>query len=135
MRKQILSFFLLVLAVFSIQAVSKKINLKSPDGRLCIKAELNEKGTVVYEVKKDGSPVILASQMGIKGEVDFTSGLKIVSVSKPKLQTETYSSPAEKRANRIFTANFAKMQLQNSTNNKLTVEFKGLFLFLRCYEK
>lgn len=124
MKKYFLSFFLF-LTIFTLQSASKKIVLKSPDGTLVIEAGLNEKGSLFYEVKKDNKTVIFPSQMGLSGDLEFTSGLKIKSVSKPKLQTETYYAPGEKRAIRTFTANFAEIQLQNTLKNILTVEFKA----------
>jgi len=124
MKKYFLSIFILLLSVFSIQAASKKIVVSSPDGTLSIEAGLNEKNALVYEVKKNNQTVVFPSKMGLKGDMDFCCGLKIKSVTKAKKQTETYNAPGEKRANRTFTANFAKMEVQNATGQKLTVEFK-----------
>lgn len=125
MKKLFLSFSLLLLAVFTIQAAQKKLVLTSPDGTLTIESALNEKGSLVYEVKKNNQTVVYSSQMGIKGDVDFSSALKIKSVSKTKTQNETYNAPGEKRANRTFTANSAQIKLQNSAKQQLTVEFKA----------
>jgi len=125
MKKLFLSITFLLLAVCTIQAAQKKLVLKSPDGTLSIESGLNEKGSLVYEVKKNSQTVIQPSQMGIKGDVDFSSALKIKSVSKAKSQTETYNAPGEKRANRTFTANFAQIKLQNSAKKQLIVEFKA----------
>lgn len=125
MKKQFLSITLLLLAAFTINAAPNKLILKSPDGSLSIESSLNEKGSLVYKVKKNNQTIIYSSQMGIKGDVDFTSALKIKSVSKAKTQTETYNAPGEKRANRTFTANFAQIKLQNSAKQQLFVEFKA----------
>ena len=125
MKKYFLFIFFLTTATFSLQATEKKLVLKSPDGTLAIESALNEKGTLIYEVKKNNQSVIYSSQMGIKGDVDFSSELKIKSVSKAQTHTETYSAPGEKRSTRTFKANFASITLQNIAKERLVVEFKA----------
>lgn len=122
--KNLLFSIILTISITSLQA-GKKLVLNSPDLTLKIEAKLSDTGGLVYEVFKNNHAVIQPSQMGISGDVDFSSGLKIKSISKAKLQTESYSAPAEKRTNRTFTANFAKIEVQNTTKNNLIIEFKA----------
>jgi alpha-glucosidase len=124
MKNLFLSFTFLLLTVFSAQAAQKKLVLKSPDGSLSIESSLNSKGSMIYEVKKNNQVVISSSQMGIKGDWDFSTDLKIKCVSKAKLITETYNAPGEKRATRTYTVNSASIKLQNSAKKSLTIEFK-----------
>lgn len=106
-------------------AAPQKMILKSPDTRLSIEASLNAKGALVYTVKKGENPVLQPSQMGLQGDVDFTQGLTVKSVSKVQSITETYSSPAEKRAVRTYTANASTLVLKNKAGKTLTVEFRA----------
>ncbi|MFM2290309.1 MAG: hypothetical protein RIS29_122 [Bacteroidota bacterium] len=106
-------------------AAPQKMILKSPDAKLAIEASLNAKGALTYTVKKDGNPVLQPSQMGLQGDVDFTLGLTVKSVSKVQSITETYISPAEKRANRTYTANASTLVLKNKDGKTLTVEFRA----------
>jgi len=105
-------------------AKSNDLKLKSPDGRLQINITLVN-SSLVYEVEMGGKPVIQTSKMGLNGDVDFSNGLKIISISKAKLKTETYLAPAEKRTERKYTVNCASILLQNSAKNKMIVEFKA----------
>lgn len=125
MKKRFLTILFVICTFLISEAAPKNLILFSPDKNLRIEATLNAAGSLTYSVKKDNNLVILPSKMGINGDVDFSSGLKIKSISKPVLQTETYSSPAEKRANRTFSANYAVVELVNKANKLLKVEFKA----------
>lgn len=125
MNKHILFVLSFVAVLFLVSCKSNGLALKSPDGSLLIKAHLNSKGSLIYAVQKDGETVIHPSQMGISGDVDFSKGLKVISVSEPQLLTESYWAPAEKRTNRTFSANFAVVELKNKDKKRLKVEFKA----------
>lgn len=116
---------ILCLSLVSIQAATQRLSLKSPDGSLSIEAFVNAKGGLTYVVKKDGKFVIQPSQLGLEGDVDFTSSLKIKSVTKPTVVSETYSAPSEKRAHRSYTANASSMCVTNLKGAQLTLEFRA----------
>lgn len=125
MKKLLIPFLFLLFFAGTLQAASKKLVVKSPDGTLTIEAGLNDKDELIYQVKKNNQTVIYPSEMGIKGDLDFCSGLKIKSASKVMKLTETYNAPGEKRVNRTFAVNFAKMEIQNNADKILCVEFKA----------
>ena len=118
-------FSLVLLTFFTMLTAQNKLTLKSPDGTLCIQASLNNEGKLQYELKKNNKAVILPSQMGLTGDVDFSSRLKIKSIGKISKLTETYSTPAEKRANRTYTANCNSLTVINANKKTLTIEFKA----------
>ena len=124
MKKQILLLTLILFTAIQMNAASSKLNLFSPDKSLNIEASVID-GILVYSVRKNEVTVIQPSHMGIKGDVDFSSGLKLKSVSKAKQYTETYQAPGEKRAHRTYTANFARIEVLNAAKQKLIVEFKA----------
>lgn len=126
MRKKIFLLAACSLLIINMYAAPSKFMLKSPDGKLVMNVFLTKSGSLFYDVAKDGKPVILTSKMGLIGDMDFSTSLKIKSVTKPAQVTETYSAPAEKRAHRTYTANCASMTLQNKAKKTLSVEFKAI---------
>ena len=56
--KKIFSFALLLL---SMTASAEKQQLTSPDGRIVVSVDLNDKGQPVYAVDYDGTPVVQPS--------------------------------------------------------------------------
>lgn len=126
MKRNFFSTFFLLICILSIQAETKKLILKSPNGVLSIEAGLNTKGQAYYDVKRNNMPVILQSALGmVTDQGDFNKHLKIALVSAVTKQSETYWSPAEKRANRTYTANCSALTLTNANNKKLVIEFKA----------
>lgn len=116
---------MLCFVLLGAQASNQKLTLKSPNGSLRIETSLNARGALTYTVKKDGQAVIQPSQLGLEGDISFSSGLKIKSVSAPAVISETYSSPAEKRAVRSYTSNAASIVVTNSKGNQLKIEFRA----------
>ncbi len=127
MKKHVLSFSLVLLSICYMQAATtQKLVLRSPNGKLTIKAGLNARGQAVYDVKLNNQPVILQSALGlVTDKGDFSKGLKVDKVSEVTTFTETYSTPAEKRVSRTYTANSSAMTLTNADNKKLIIEFKA----------
>ncbi|MDD3079279.1 MAG: glycoside hydrolase family 97 catalytic domain-containing protein [Paludibacter sp.] len=125
MRKFLVTTLAVILVVVSLQAANSKIIVKSPDGKLILKSWIDAEGTLMYEVKKDKKIVILPSSMGLSGDVDFTQGLTLKEISKPVIIKDTYSAPAEKRAERSYKARYIKADFINAAKQKLTVEYKA----------
>jgi hypothetical protein len=126
MKKTLVSIIFISITVFSLQAAPKKLVLKSPNGKLVIKAEVNTKGQPVYNVKFNNKEVILQSALGLATDnADFTKNVAITQVSETTKFQETYSSPAEKRASRTFVANCASLKLTDSNKKVLTIEFRA----------
>lgn len=123
MRKMMLSACVVLFTAWGLQAAPKKFELKSPDGSIQLSVSLNKNAELEYQVSKNGEVVIQPSQLGIKGDQSFTKGLKISKLEKAKRISQSYSSPAEKRAQRSFTANGRDMIVKNKAGKKLRVEF------------
>ena len=123
--KQTILFSIMCFLSVAVFAAPKKLVLTSPDGTIAVEASLNPSGTLIYEIKKNGATVIEPSKMGLDGDFSFVSGLKIASVSKSKLFTESYYSPNEKRTNRSFTFREATIKLKNKAGKTLNVDFRA----------
>ncbi len=124
MLKSFSIFVSFSLIALTMQAASKKITVTSPNGKLAIEATLTPKGVPVYTVKSNKHPVILQSNLGLISELgDFSSNVKISQVSSVKQITDSYNAPAEKRANRSYTANCANVTLTNSVGKNILLEF------------
>lgn len=123
MRKMMLSACVVLFTAWGLQAAPKKFELKSPDGSIQLSVSLNKNAELEYQVSKNGDVVIQPSQLGIKGDQSFTKGLKVSKLEKAKKISQSYSSPAEKRAQRSFTANSRAMIVKNKAGKKLRVEF------------
>ncbi|MFA6581291.1 MAG: glycoside hydrolase family 97 catalytic domain-containing protein [Paludibacter sp.] len=126
MKKHVFATICLSFGFLSVFAVSQKLVLNSPDAKLSIEAEVNAQGHAVYLVKKNHAVVIQQSVLGlITDNDDFTGGVMISQISPVSKMKETYNTPAEKRVNRTYTANYASLKLLNSNKKELTIEFKA----------
>ena len=126
MKKTILTTVTFLIFALVAQAADNKLSVQSPNGKLSIVAELTTGGTPVYSVRSNGQTVIMLSSLGLKTDVDdFTKKVKILSISPVTLLKETYNSPAEKRANRTYQANYARLTLVSATKKLLKIEFKA----------
>lgn len=116
--KQTILFSIICFLSVATFAAPKKLVLTSPDGTVAVEASLNPSGTLIYEIKKNGATVIEPSKMGLDGDFSFVSGLKIASVSKSKLFTESYYSPNEKthKPQLHFSRSHDKTQKQSRKN-------------------
>ena len=126
MKKHYLTVLCLSIVALSIQAANIKLILKSPNGKLCIEAEVNAKGQPIYNVKLNNKVVILSSALGmVTDKTDFSKEVSIGSISQVTRLQETYSAPAEKRATRNYTANCASLKLTSADKKMLAIEFKA----------
>ena len=89
---------LLLLALAS-QARAASYALQSPGGNVALTIKHDPKaGTVTYDVRSKGTPIIEKGALGITTSVgDFTGGLAFVSQARRQLE-ETYKLPVGKRS-------------------------------------
>jgi alpha-glucosidase len=126
MKKSFLFILSICIVALSANAATKKITVTSPNGKLTIEATITAKVAPVYTVKNNNQPVILQSALGlVSDQGDFSTNVKISQVTPVTKITETYNSPAEKRANRTYTANSANLTLIAANKKTLTIEFKA----------
>lgn len=126
MKKVFFTVIGLIVLLVSALATPSKLILKSPNGKLTIEAKLNTKGQPVYDVKSNSETVILPSVLGLKTDAgDFSTHLRIVGITAAKRITETYSSPAEKRVIRQYSANYSRMTFASTSNALIVIEFKA----------
>ncbi len=86
-----LLFLLLLFNTWQIQA-QKLTRLYSPDRKLMVSVFLNEKGELFYDIYHQDSLVMKDSRLGVsRADADFTSGLKLLSVSPVKAIKESYT--------------------------------------------
>jgi len=125
MQKSFLTIISFCCVALSMQAASKKFTLYSPDSKLSIEVSVAAEGVPVYMVKHDNQTIIQKSALGLVSDLgDFTQKVNISNITPPKTLTEGYNSPAEKRANRTYTANSASLTLTTANKKALTIELK-----------
>lgn len=126
MRKHIIAIIYLFLSILYVQASTKMLILKSPNGKKSIQVTLTDQGKLIYSVKYKNETVIENSSLGVETSLgNFTQNLKIKEIKPIKKQTETYSAPAEKRTSRKFTAKQTSIILQNAENKSLQLDLKA----------
>ena len=100
--KKIFSFALLLL---SMTASAEKQQLTSPDGRIVVSVDLNDKGQPVYAVDYDGTPVVLPSLLGVETNVaDLTQGLSLAGKDERKVN-DCYMLSTIKQSHVNYEAN------------------------------
>ena len=126
MRKLLIFSILYGISSFTTQAKTSKLVLASPNAQLVIESTITPDGKPVYTVKNNNQTVLLQSALGLISDLgDFSRNVKITKITAPKQVTETYTSPAEKRAVRTYTANYASITLKNIAGKTLNIEFKA----------
>lgn len=123
--KKYLFFFLLLLWASSETASQKATQLFSSDRKLKVSVFLNTKGELFYDVYHKDSLVMKDSRLGvIRTDADFTSGLKMVSVSPVTAITETYTLQHGKKKKINYRAQQQKFSFLTVSAKSMEVVFR-----------
>ena len=120
--KKIFSFALLLL---SMTASAEKQQLTSPDGRIVVSVDLNDKGQPVYAVDYDGTPVVLPSLLGVETNVaDLTQGLSLAGKDERKVN-DCYMLCTIKQSHVNYEANELVCHYAKEGKRLLDIEFRA----------
>lgn len=102
-----------------------KFEIKSPDSKITVNVWLTSNGEPVYSVSHSGTTILEQSKLGIvRSDYDFTSGLKMDSVSAVGVVSEKYNLLHGKRLNCIYNANKRIFYLSNSSKKIIEIIFQ-----------
>lgn len=97
----------------------------SPDGKLNIAFQVNEKGQPVYSIQLNGRNVVKPSSLGlIKDDKSFAEGLTLDNISGIERIEDNYTMLLGKRKNCSYVANRRIFSLKNSNNEKMQIIFQ-----------
>ncbi len=111
---------LLIFCFIDLMAIDK-FEIKSPDSKITVKVWLSSNGEPVYSVSHSGTTILEQSKLGIvRSDDDFSTGLKIDSVSNVNIVSDKYKLLHGKRLNCNYEAKKQIFYLSNP--NKKIVE-------------
>ena len=97
----------------------------SPDGRLRLEFRLTDAGAPRYSAYLGDAAVLDESRLGLlRDDADFTTGLKLVSVSKAETVRDEYELLTSKRRLNLYTANRRLVVLETADGRPLQIEFR-----------
>jgi len=97
----------------------------SPDGDIVLTLLQAKDGSAMYQINRQGQPVLLPSPLGLKLNTgDFTRELNITAAGKPALLTEHYSMHQGKQKNIEYQAQQQRFTVTNPEGKTLQVTFR-----------
>lgn len=101
-------------------------DVTSPDGRIELSFRLTDAGAPVYNVTRDGQPILLESRMGLSltNEPGFLDGLKLTGVERGS-HDETWEPPAGERSPIRDQYNSLTVKLEGAQGRKIHVEMRA----------
>ncbi len=97
----------------------------SPDGRVVVSFRVDESGTPRYLVTRDGTPAMEESRLGlVRDDADFSTGLRLRSVSRVTRVEDRYEILTAKRRNNVYQANRRVFQLETADGRPMDIEFQ-----------
>ena len=120
MRRTSIIAFVLLLTVTGAWANDKTIT--SPDGKLTVNVK-DSAGLLTYTANYDGQQILKPSRLGFKSSFgDLTNGLSIKDSRDYKVD-KSYDMTRTKKAHVDFHANAADINIENTSDNRMTVTF------------
>jgi hypothetical protein len=123
-----LKYILLILLAYgSLTACSSSSNqtVTSPDGRLSVEIKMNENGTPVYSISRQGRSVVANSGLGLISDTfDLSRSLDLIDVSQGTLVDESYEMIQGKRKIRNYTANQKTFTFTGQSSDTLEIVFQ-----------
>jgi len=110
--------------LFSSCSNNQDMELASPNGKLKVTFLFNN-NQLHYQIKTDGQSVLEPSLLGlIRDDADFSTGLKLKSVSEQASVTDAYTLNVHKKANYSYTASQKTLTLENQQGEDMQVIFQ-----------
>lgn len=124
--KAVRACFVLLCLVSAVGVASTQtMKVSSPDERLVVDVRLDEHGSPLYTVARNGESVLRESKLGlIRDDADFSRGLKVLDVSSVEAVSDEYELLTSKRRHNSYRANRRTLHLQNGTGQKLDIIFQ-----------
>jgi len=123
--KKIIGLCIVLLSCFIQPKAQPKETIYSPDRKLKVSVFLNAKGELFYNVYHKDSLVIKDSRLGIdRTDADFTTGLKLISVSPVTTVTETYTLQHGKKKQVNYRAQQRKFSYSTVLAQSMEVVFR-----------
>ncbi len=124
MNKRSFLLYLLVI-IESVSFASEKYTLKSPDNKIEVILQINEKGKVGYSILYEGITIIHPSKLGvIRNDGNFSTGLILDSVSAIQKVEDNYTLLHGKRLQCTYTGNKRIFYLKNNQNKPIAIIFQ-----------
>ena len=121
---KLIMILFLVLKSINLMAI-EKFEIKSPDSKITVNVWLTSNGELVFSVIHSGNTILKNSKLGIiRSDEDFTTGLKIDSVSKADFVSDKYTLLHGKRMNCSYDANKRILYLSNQNKKILEIIFQ-----------
>ena len=109
-------------SIFHAQSASL---VKSPDGQLAVEFSLNASHAPVYQISKEGQPVLRESRLGlIRDDADFSQGLVLTGESKVTTVKDRYEILTAKRRLNDYRANRKEFHLATADGKKMDIIFQ-----------
>lgn len=103
----------------------KDMKVKSPDGKISVVLQTGLNGTMTYSVHYQDKPVLIDSRLGIlRPDADFSSGLRVMSVSPVTPVSDSYTLLYGKKKDVTYKACRKVFSLRNSTGDQMDVIFQ-----------
>jgi hypothetical protein len=116
---------ILFVALGCFSTLNAQTIVKSPDKAIDVKVELTANGELNYSVNYKQQQLLQPSKLGlILTNNNFSEGLKLVSVSKPKKVKESYELYAGKRRMNSYEANEQTVKITNANGASMDVIFR-----------
>jgi len=97
----------------------------SPDGKLNVAFQVDEKGQPLYSIQLNGKDVLKNSVLGlVRDDQSFTEGLTLENISSLERIEDNYTMLLGKRRNCSYIANRRIFSLKNSNNEKMQIIFQ-----------
>jgi len=104
---------------------AKESVTNSPDGKLSVIFQLNDKGQPLYSIQFNGKDVLKPSSLGlIRDENSFAEGLSLENISGPERIEDNYTMLLGKRRKCSYIANRRVFNLKNSEGEKIQIIFQ-----------
>ncbi len=121
---KLLMITFLILNFIDLMAMDK-FEINSPDSKITVNVWLTSNGEPVYSILYAGATILKQSKLGIvRSDGDFTTGLKIDSVSNTNVVSDKYTLLHGKRLNCNYKANKRIIYLSNSNNKIIEIIFQ-----------
>ena len=103
---------------------NKKYDFHSPNGKIEVNLNLNEKGEVLYSATLNKKPIISPSILGLKSSFsDFTNGLIVINKITNQIN-ETWEPVWGQRSSIRNHFNEVTFELENIEQKKLNIQFR-----------
>ena len=118
-------FLFVLLVACTGNAFSKSFNVASPNGDLVAFVNVNQQGIPQYHIQYNGIDVLKPSSLGIIcNDISLNDNLELAVVSPAEKVSDSYQMIVGKKKVCLYNANRRVATFQNSSNQKLQIEFQ-----------